>query len=112
MVETLQTDVDQISPKEIPDEYWPRCDWCGDKLDECSAIPARDGNPERYTKTICTECLSVLYAAVDSCVLYSLGESLRELKEYGRSNGRFKHLSSEEITEMARENMKETQTHE
>lgn len=86
----------------IPDEYWPRCDWCGRLLPECSV-----SHESSFGEcVICPVCYSMVGELVKRWAPSWIGEALSKVEDRDEPPY-FRTLSVNEIIKMARENMKE-----
>ena len=99
-------DTTQTPANEIPEEYWPRCDWCGEPLGECSLEIEKEYR-ERPTR-ICPDCEYTVQAIIAEVAPYFIGELLSNLSDETKIEQSYKKpkwLSSDDIVEMARMNM-------
>lgn len=85
----------------IPDEYWPRCDWCGRLLPECSV-----SHQTVFGEcTICPVCCSMVGELVKRWAPGCIEEAL-SLFEDRDDPPYLETLSFDDISEMAREKIK------
>jgi hypothetical protein len=93
---------------DIPLEYWPRCRWCGEFLDETSLEVETSFNEKRC---ICTECREIIRTVIREYAPFYLGEFLSHYGDSGETLIGFPHhrdLSPEDIEKMARETMQKS----
>ena len=96
----------EIDQSTIPDEYWPRCDWCGRLLPECSV-----SHKTIFGEcTICPVCCSMVGELVKRWAPGWIGEALSKVEDRDEPPY-FEMLSTNEIIKIARENMKRGQAH-
>ena len=85
----------------VPEECWPRCDWCGRPLPECSV-----SHQTVFGEcTICPVCCSMVGELVKRWAPGCIEEALSLFVDRDEPLY-FETLSSDDITKIARENMK------
>lgn len=90
----------------VPEEHWPRCDWCGRLLPECSV-----SHKTIFGEcTICPVCCSMVGELVKRWAPGCIEEALSLFKDID-DPPYFEMLSFDDISEMAREKMKRGQAH-
>ncbi len=51
---------EELTYETIPNEFWPKCFWCGEDLGDCTVEVDTEFNKRR----ICTECEMIVRAIV------------------------------------------------
>jgi len=89
----------------IPEEYWPRCSWCGRLLPDCS-VSHKTAFGEC---TICPVCCSMVGELVKRWAPGYVEEVLSLFKDRDEPPY-FETLGHEDLLKIAREKMKEAKT--
>jgi len=86
----------------VPEEYWPRCDWCGRPLPECSV-----SHQTVFGEiTICPVCCSMVGELIKRWALGYIEEALSLFKDRDEPP-RFVTLGYEDVSKRALKNMEE-----
>jgi len=90
----------------IPNEFWPKCDWCGDELGDGSIeIIQWEGHYR-----ICLKCQAIFSAMSRNFTPIILGEFLAQYGNDEQINSEEIHdIGLDELEEIAIQNMRESQ---
>lgn len=92
----------ELTYETIPNEYWPKCFWCGlDLGDSTIEVKTRFA-----TRNICSECQDIVTAILTNITPIMLGELLIRAGER-ECTGRY--ISIHEVKDMSIQRMKEAE---
>jgi len=97
-----------LTIQDIPDEYWPKCDWCGDTIKE-RADEFDYGNGQ--FKILCYDCQTSVWMIIAEEIGDMLDSVIRSgTDHYEQAGPKPMELSEEQIREIALQNMMSIQS--
>jgi len=94
---------EELTYDTIPNEFWPKCAWCGEDLGGCTFEVESDWGKQR----ICVKCQDTLGEQVRSCIPWLLRDLADFLNEKDKHRKGVSLLGHEDMLKEAIQNMKE-----
>ena len=95
---------EELTYETIPNEFWPKCFWCGEDLGDCTVEVDTEFNKRR----ICTECEMIVRAIVENSAPYFIAEILGQFERHPqiRKTHKYRLVGINEVKTEATQNMK------
>ena len=90
--------------EEIPEEYWPRCDWCGEFLGDCSVKVKRYASNPRH---LCENCYDAVASIINELAPFIVRDSLSKHADLPIED--VKMLGIDEVASIAKQRMIEAE---